>query len=452
MSKVLTIAGREFRHTVLTKAFFIGSVVVPVVLILLSMAAEIFLKPTIPPLKGPIAVIGGDAQLVQSIEAALAPPPNTDHQAIAKAVQQQGLTDDVLQDVVTTATTQSKQTTRPDTSELTVKSVDKDQLDTIKDGIREGTWVAAMAIAPGTLQPDAPRGGQASLWLAPKAPPSHMDLLKSALRQGVVDTRLISMGMSPDTVRAAIDRPSVSTKRLGKEGDERSESNLTRYVVPIGFMVLMWMVTFTGGNYLLMSTIEEKSTKVMEVLLSAASPTQLLTGKIVGFAAVSAVMLSMYLIVALLLLTIFAAVDLINLRDLCIAGGFFVIAYLMIAAIMAGIGAAVSDITEAQSLMGPAMMILILPMLLMTVVTEAPHGTVAIVTSFIPPISPFIMVLRIAASPEPMPIWEALAMLAWAGICATGMIWAAGRIFRIGVLMQGKPPTPWEMLKWIRYR
>ncbi|MCH2142895.1 MAG: ABC transporter permease [Phycisphaerales bacterium] len=452
MSKVLTIAAREFRHTVLTKAFFIGSVVVPIALILVAMAAEVFLKPTIPPLKGPIAVIGGNAELVESIEAALAPPPVPDSNALAKAVQTQGLTDDVLNDVVQNASAQKMQTERPDTSGLTVKPVPKDQLEKIKTGIREGTWVAAMAIEPGTLKPDAPGGGRASLWFAPKAPPSHMDLLKSALRQGVVDTRLVHMGMSPSAVRAAIDRPSVSTMRIGTKGDERSESDLTRYVVPIGFMILMWMVTFTGGNYLLMSTIEEKSTKVMEVLLSAASPTQLLTGKIVGFAAVSGVMLSMYLIVAVLLLSLFAAIDLVSIRDLLVAGGFFIVAYLMIAAIMAGIGAAVSDITEAQSLMGPAMMILILPMLLMTVVTEAPNGNVAVVTSLIPPISPFIMVLRIAASPEPMPILEALAMLAWSGICAAGMIWAAGRIFRIGVLMQGKPPTPWELLKWIKYR
>jgi ABC-2 type transport system permease protein len=188
------------------------------------------------------------------------------------------------------------------------------------------------------------------------------------------------------------------------------------------------------------------------VLLSATSPTGLLTGKILGFAGVSAVMLAMYLLVAIVMMILFAAIDLISPGDVILGASFFILAYLMLAAIMAGIGSAVSDITEAQSLMGPVMLVLMLPMLLIPVITEDPNGTVAVVASFIPPLSPFIMVLRVAASPEPLAIFEVLLALAWAIICTGGMIWAAGRIFRVGVLMQGKPPSPLEMLRWIRYR
>ena len=451
MSKVLTIAIREFRHTVLTKAFFISSVVVPVVLILISIGAEMFLKPTIPPMVGPVAVIGGDQTMVKAVAASLAPPARTDNK-LAAAIKAEGLSDDVLKEVATIAVDQQSNKDRPDTTEVTVQAATEDQLDDIKKGIRQGTWVAAMSLKKGTLDADAPRGGSVELWIAPEAPPSHVDLLNKAIRQGVVDTRLMHMGMSPEVIRAAIDRPSVSTTRIGSEGGERSESDITRYVVPIGFMVLIWLVTFTGGNYLLMSTIEEKSTRVMEVLLSATSPTQLLTGKILGFAAVSGVMMSMYLVVVAIIMMLFAAIDLVSVGDLVIAVAFFAVAYLMIAAIMAGIGSAVSDITEAQSLMGPAMLILILPMLLMTIVTEDPNSTVAVVASLIPPISPFIMVLRVAAAPEPLPIWEVVGLLMWSGICAAAMIWAAGRIFRVGVLMQGKPPTPLELVRWIKYR
>ena len=240
--------------------------------------------------------------------------------------------------------------------------------------------------------------------------------------------------------------------RLGSEGGEKEESDFTRMVVPMGFMLLLWIVTFTGGNYLMMSTIEEKSTRAMEVLLSAVSPTELLAGKILGFAAVSAVMLGMYVIVTAVVITLFAALDLVSAGDIVLAGLFFMFAYLMVASIMAGIGSAVSDITEAQSLMGPAMVILILPMLLMTVVTEDPNGTIAVVASFIPPVSPFVMVLRISAAPEPLPSVELILAIVWAAVCAAGMIWAAGRVFRVGVLMQGKPPSLLGLLKWIRYR
>jgi ABC-type Na+ efflux pump permease subunit len=163
-------------------------------------------------------------------------------------------------------------------------------------------------------------------------------------------------------------------------------------------------------------------------------------------------MLAMYLVVAVVMMVLFAALDIVSPGDIALGIAFFGIAYLMMAAIMAGIGSAVSDVTEAQSLMGPAMLILMLPLLLIPVITEDPNGTVGVVASFIPPLSPYVMVLRIAASPEPLPLLEVLLALIWAIICAGGMIWAAGRIFRVGVLMQGKPPSPLELLRWIRYR
>ncbi|MDP7069823.1 MAG: ABC transporter permease [Phycisphaerales bacterium] len=448
MSRLLVVALREFRHTVLTKAFFIGSVVVPVLIVLLSIGADVFIKPSIPPMKGPIAVIDGTQTLVESISENLAPPPR----ATVSPNVSGHRPDEVLTTAIEEAAKQAENETRPDTSELTVERRPGDELDSIKEGIREGTWVAAIDVKAGSLEPDAAKGGAAVIWLAPAAASSHVDLLTQSTRKAVVDARLRGMDMSPEIIRAAVDRPSIETIRIGSEGGEQSESKITRYLVPVAFMALMWIVVMTGGNYLLMSTIEEKSTRVIEVLLSATSPTGLLAGKILGFACVSAVMLAMYLVVAVVLMVLFAALDIVSPGDIALGVAFFVIAYLMMAAIMAGIGSAVSDVTEAQSLMGPAMLILMLPLLLLPVLTEDPNGTVGVIASFIPPLSPYVMVLRIAASPEPLPLLEVLAALSWAIVCAGAMIWAAGRIFRVGVLMQGKPPSPLELLRWIRYR
>lgn len=447
MSRILIVAGREFRHTVLTKAFFIGSVVVPVIIVLVSIGAEMFLKPTIPPMKGPLAVIDGSPALLEALHENLSPP-----EATTTAAARSQRPEEIIEAAVAEAAEQASAETRPDTSGLTLESQPASELDAIKEGIRDGSWVAAIEVAARSLEPDAPSGGAAIIWLAPGAAGSHVDLLTKSTRQAVVDARLRGMGMSPDVIRAAIDRPSIETVRIGSEGGEQSESQLTRFLVPVAFMGLMWIVVITGGNYLLMSTIEEKSTRVIEVLLSATSPTGLLAGKIVGFAGVSAVMLAMYLIVAVVIMVLFAALDIVSAGDVLLGGSFFLIAYLMMAAIMAGIGSAVSDVTEAQSLMGPAMLILMLPLLLIPVVSEDPNGTIAVVASFIPPLSPYVMVLRIAAAPEPLPLVEVLLAVAWAALCAGGMIWAAGRIFRVGVLMQGKPPSPLELLRWIRYR
>ncbi|MCP4759279.1 MAG: ABC transporter permease [Planctomycetes bacterium] len=448
MNRLLIVALREFRHTVLTKAFFIGSVVVPILIVLISIGADIFLKPNIPAMKGPLAVIDGSPALTEAIAENLALPTPSSATPAASGQRPK----EMLGAAIEQATEQAEAKTRPDTTHLTIESRPSDELETIKKGIREGTWVGAIEVHAGSLESSAPNGGSAVVWLAPSAAASHVDLLTKSTRQAVVDTRLRNMDMSPEVIRAAVDRPSIETIRIGSEGGEQSESKLTRFLVPVAFMGLMWIVVMTGGNYLLMSTIEEKSTRVIEVLLSATSPTGLLAGKILGFAGVSAVMLAMYLVVAVVMMVLFAALDIVSPGDIALGIAFFGIAYLMMAAIMAGIGSAVSDVTEAQSLMGPAMLILMLPLLLIPVITEDPNGTVGVVASFIPPLSPYVMVLRIAASPEPLPLLEVLLALIWAIICAGGMIWAAGRIFRVGVLMQGKPPSPLELLRWIRYR
>ncbi|MDP7029153.1 MAG: ABC transporter permease [Phycisphaerales bacterium] len=449
MNKLLIVAGREFRHTVLTKAFFVGSVVIPVLIVLVSIGASVFLKPNIPPLQGTVAVIDGSDTFVERLRAELAPPAQSPP---VSAPALTGSPDDMVKEVLAQSEAAASAQTRPDTSELQVESRDASELEQLKADVRSGKAGGLVVVEEGVEDPTATARGTVSIWVAPKAPPSHLELIEDSAARAAVDTRLQNLGLQPDVVRAAMRGPRTSVTRLESGGGEKQESEAARMLLPMGFMMLLWIVTFTGGNYLMMSTIEEKSTRAMEVLLSAVSPTQLLAGKILGFAGVSAVMLGMYLAVAAVVMTVFAALDLVTLGDLALAGVFFVLAYLMVAAIMAGIGSAVSDITEAQSLMGPAMVILILPMLLMPVVTEDPNGTIGMVTSFIPPVAPFVMVLRIAASPEPLPALEVAAAIGWSVACAAGMIWAAGRVFRVGVLMQGKAPSPLELLRWIRYR
>ena len=216
----------------------------------------------------------------------------------------------------------------------------------------------------------------------------------------------------------------------------------------MAFMFLLWITVFTSANYLLTTTIEEKSNKVMEVLLAAASPLQLLGGKIVGYALVSTVMLVMYGALGIAGLSALAMGDLVPTMHLVYLAVYFVIAYVMVAAMMSAVGSAVSDLREAQSLVGPVMTLLLVPLILWMPITQDPNGLLATITSFIPPASPFVMILRLTAATEPVPLWQIVAATAWGLVCAAGLLWLAARIFRVGVLMQGKPPTPKELLKW----
>jgi len=201
----------------------------------------------------------------------------------------------------------------------------------------------------------------------------------------------------------------------------------------------------------LTTTIEEKSNKVMEVLLSAVSPLQLMAGKILGQAAVGLVMITMYLSMGIVALLAAAYFDLINWSHLVYFGLYYVMAYFMIASIMAAIGSAVNDLREAQSLVTPAMVMLMIPLMLWLPISDSPNGMLATVTSFIPPLIPFVMILRTTGG-EPIATWQIVASMIVGYASMFGMIWMAAKIFRIGVLMYGKPPTPLELIKWVRYK
>ena len=98
------------------------------------------------------------------------------------------------------------------------------------------------------------------------------------------------------------------------------------------------------------------------------------------------------------------------------------------------------------------MLVMVVPLILWLPISEDPNGVLATVASFVPPLTPFVMILRTTGSAEPVAIWQIVATILWGTATTVGFVWLAARIFRVGVLMQGKPPTPLELLRWIRRR
>ena len=187
----------------------------------------------------------------------------------------------------------------------------------------------------------------------------------------------------------------------------------------------------------------------MEVLLSAVSPVQLMVGKILGQMAVASVILGLYSFTGIGALIFFSQSHLIEPIVLVYAAVYFVIAFFLMASMMAAIGSAVNDIREAQALMQPIMIVMVIPMMLWMPIGRNPNGTFAQVVSFIPPISPFVMVIRIAGS-EKIPFWQIPASMAVGVVAMIFMCWATAKIFRIGILMYGKPPNLKTLIKWVR--
>jgi ABC-2 type transport system permease protein len=128
---------------------------------------------------------------------------------------------------------------------------------------------------------------------------------------------------------------------------------------------------------------------------------------------------------------------------------FYVLSYLVFGAMMMAIGAAVNEMNEAQSLFGPVMLVLMVPYMLSPIIGRAPNSTFATLASFMPPINTFVMMSRLS-SDAPPPMWQVLLTIAIGLAAACAAVWFAAKVFRIGLLMHGKPPNFATLLRWAR--
>jgi ABC-2 type transport system permease protein len=242
------------------------------------------------------------------------------------------------------------------------------------------------------------------------------------------------------------------------DAEEVSVQDRVRQFAPIGFVYMLWIAIFTIAQMLLTNTVEEKSNRIIEVLLSSVSPVELMAGKIAGIAQTGLALIGTWVVAFVVIikwaprmLGAPASLDLsIVTRDPVYLASFvayFLLGYLLFAAILVGIGAVCNTLKEAQNLMGPITILLIVPLMAMFPIGQDPNGTLAKVMSFIPPFTPFVMMNRAAGPPE---LWEYAATTALLVVSIFLALWAAAKVFRVGVLLTGKPPRIREIIRWIR--
>ncbi|MHC5018536.1 MAG: ABC transporter permease [Planctomycetota bacterium] len=260
----------------------------------------------------------------------------------------------------------------------------------------------------------------------------------------------------------------LQQKQIAASGETRAISDLDmiRIYSPLAFVYMLWIAMITVAQMLLNNVIEEKSSRVIEVLLSSVSPTELMAGKILGIA-LTGMTLFLTWIASMLgfvhwgvpmmgigarsgeLIT--QILSLFSLWNISLLLTYFVLGFLFLAAIFAAIGSVCTSIKESQNLLTPVIFVLAVPLMTMTFITENPHTMLGKTLSWFPPFTPFVMMNRAAAEP-PAELWEVLASIGWLAIWTVIAFILAGRIFRVGVLMTGKAPTPRELWKmmWTR--
>jgi ABC-2 type transport system permease protein len=235
--------------------------------------------------------------------------------------------------------------------------------------------------------------------------------------------------------------------KTGKVVGGEKSNEAAAFLTPFIFVMLLYMMVMFGSMPQIHAVMEEKTQRIAEVLLGSLSPFQLMAGKLLGNLSIAVTTGLVYLGLGA------AAAAKMNVMDsipVQLVPWFFV--YLVLAVAMYGaaaiaVGAAVNDAKEAQSLTMPVILPLIVPLFMLVPIMKEPNGLLATVISFVPPCTPLTMLLR-QASPGGVPAWQPWLGLAVLVVSTVIYIWAAGRVFRIGLLSQGKTPKFSELVRW----
>jgi ABC-2 type transport system permease protein len=279
-------------------------------------------------------------------------------------------------------------------------------------------------------------------------------LVEGLVSQAVQQERLQKKGLSLLDIQMAQIPVAVKAKALtrrdsktGELVDAADETQIINIFLPFAFIMLMFMIIMMCAAPAMHGVIEEKSQRIAEVLLGSVAPFQLMAGKLLGVVAVSVTMAVVYLSGGFFVASHFGFADMLPLSLLGCFLGMLILALLIFGSLFIAIGAAAADIKETQTLLMPVMMIACLPFFALGPIMQDPSGPIARACSFFPLATPMLLVARQSVPPG-VPWWEMLAGIALVLATTLVCVWAAGRIFRVGILMQGKGPKFADLIRW----
>jgi ABC-type Na+ efflux pump permease subunit len=459
MKKIAWIAWRDFLSTVTTKGFIIGLMVMPAIIGAMIILLPILMNDAPPDVVGEVAIQDPTNQLVDPVEEYLRPESmamrrsefrerieEESPEAFRKLMERSGT--NVADEVVKAALggVPDIQVTRLGAgADL---QAEKERLFETDKGERDRLALIVVHEDAIRRAPGEERFGSYELFVREKLDDRIEDEIKSGLKQAIIDARVGNAGLDREMIDSLITVQRVKSTAVTQDGEQES-NQLLNVLLPAAFMVLILIAVLSGGQQLMTTTIEEKSSRVVEVLLSAVSPMQLMTGKILGQLGAGTVILAVYVAMGMAALLSFAALGLLKLSLIFYLVIFYLIAYFTIGSIMAAIGAAVNEMSEAQTLMTPVMLVVMIPWILWMPISRDPNSMFATVLSFIPPLNSFVILMRMSSTAPP-PYWQVwLSILVGLG-GVYGALWFAAKVFRIGLLMHGKPPNIATLIRWVR--
>jgi ABC-2 type transport system permease protein len=288
-------------------------------------------------------------------------------------------------------------------------------------------------------------------------------LTQAALRDDISavvrQVRFREAGIDPARVDELGRSVRLDTQKVSATGS-RAEGGLGAAALAMVLFFILYIAIIMWGQQVMQGVLEEKGSRVIEVVISCVTPFELMMGKLLGICLLGLTQLAIWLGTMLVVTTpgLVAAmavlpegVKLPTLSPVMLINFvlLFILGFLAYATLYAGIGASFNNIQEAQQAAGIAMMFVIIPVMVMYPVINDPNSRMATVLSLIPMFTPLLMPLRIAI--DMPPLWQLVLAYALTIGFVIGMVWICARIYRVGILMYGKKPTFAEIWKWTRY-
>lgn len=437
MQRIWMVAVRDFTTTISNKGFLIGLLVMPILVAVFLVLGPRILNAHSPAVAGQLEVIDPTGRVLPELRVSLDPATIAARRAKDSGPSVPGVANAPIPNLSIVE--------RPSSTDL---RTDKRWLVQPPNAVER--HLALIVVHPDAV---ARRAGQADfgsydLYVASRLDENTENVIAEGMRQALVSARLKAGGIDRAAVEAAMRVPRPTSVTVAADGERETRRGFAR-VLPILCGVLLFIGIISGGQILMTSTVAEKSNRVIEVLLAAVSPIELMWGKLLGQLGVGLFMMGAYAGLGLLALVQYAMIGLIDPMLLVYLVVFYLLAYLVYGALMMAIGAAVSQMADAQSLMGPVMILLVAPYALVPMIGLNPNSTLSVVMSFVPPINSFAILARLASG-SPPPAWQIAGSVAAgvAGACIA--VWFAAKVFKIGLLMQGKPPSLGTLVRWAR--
>lgn len=280
-------------------------------------------------------------------------------------------------------------------------------------------------------------------------------LLAGRLNAARLQRKLQNLGLDPAVADQLKGRVEMEAVKVEKGGKTRKSNPFVDIMRPIMLAMVIYIMVLMYGVAICNGVLEEKNSKVVEVILSAASPFELMMGKIVGIAAVGLLQYAIWFGLggALYLanpLNVASASEGMWMKplEMAILVAYFLLGFVFYASIYAAVGAVCTTQQEAQQWQTPVTFGLVIPFVLMMPTIMTPNAPWVVALSLFPVTSPITMLLRVGAIE--VPLWQIGTSLALLALGTVGVAWAAAKVYRVGILMTGKRPSIPEVLRWIR--